>query len=55
MTPMRKLFPFLVATGLKGKLGPNYEASKMSSGDLLLELKDKYQVRKSLPALVTQT
>ncbi|XP_049516585.1 uncharacterized protein LOC125942457 [Dermacentor silvarum] len=44
-TPVRKLSPFLVAKCLKDKIGPTYKASKMSSGDLLLELNDKDQVQ----------
>lgn len=47
-TSARKLSPFLMAKILTQKLGPAYKASKMSSGDILLELKEKQQVEKLL-------
>lgn len=43
---MRKLSPFLVAKSLGEAIGKEYKASKMSSGDLLIELKKKEQIQK---------
>lgn len=43
---MRQLSPFLVAKCLKEKIGEGYKASKMTSGDILLELKKKEQLEK---------
>lgn len=45
-TSARKLSPFLVAKCLGSAIGPGYKATKMSNGDLLLELKDKPQYEK---------
>lgn len=45
-TPARKLSPFLVAKCLKEKIGPKHKVTKMSSGDLLIELTEKEQVPK---------
>lgn len=42
----RKLSPFLVAKCLGNTIGPGYKATKMTNGDLLLELKDKDQFKK---------
>lgn len=43
--------PFLVAKSLADPIGPGYEATKMASGDLMLQLCDLAQYSK-LPKLV---
>lgn len=45
-TRVQKISPFLLAKCLKDKIGPTYKTSKMSSGDLLLELNGKVQLQK---------
>ena len=41
--PVRAISPFLVAKSLTDSIGPGYKATKMASGDLLLEVRDKLQ------------
>ncbi|XP_049523873.1 uncharacterized protein LOC125945682 [Dermacentor silvarum] len=48
----RIISPFLVAKSLIETFGPGYKVSKLASGDLLLELRDKMQYEK-LPKLVS--
>lgn len=49
---VRTISPFLVSKCLADTIGPGYKASKLASGDLLLEVCDKVQHSK-LPNLVT--
>ncbi|KAM7309799.1 uncharacterized protein ISCGN_006784 [Ixodes scapularis] len=41
--PLSKLSPFLVAKTLQNTLGAKYEAKKLFSGDLLVEIHERYQ------------
>ena len=43
---VRTLSPFIVAKCLADTIGPGYKATKMISGDLLLEVRDSAQYRK---------
>ncbi|XP_049517339.1 uncharacterized protein LOC125943048 [Dermacentor silvarum] len=49
---VRAISPFLVSKTLTDIFGPGYKASRMASGDLLLELRDQKQYEK-LPNLVS--
>lgn len=46
ITPMRNLSPYLVAKCLEEKIGEGYNASKMTSGDVLLEVTKEEQSQK---------
>lgn len=49
---VRMISPFTVAKNLTETIGPGYKVTKMASGDLLLEVRDKQQYDK-LPNLVS--
>ncbi|XP_077522920.1 uncharacterized protein LOC144133603 [Amblyomma americanum] len=50
--PARKMSPFIVSKSLADALGLGYKVTKLASGDLLLQIRDKVQFSK-LPTIVS--